>query len=258
MQIVSAIRLRACFVNFHQHVVTVMWASVTASAEDFKQLVDKNGLLDAAFRKGKPYDHVPSALMAQTITPQAAAALQSSGIKCLDVSDNPHLAQLAAQELCSISTLKELECPGCSQLISPPPEVAEHPAWNKGRGRESMQFLQRSRRESMQFLRECIQDGGVNKELALFLIGDGEAGKTSVMRALMNEAGNTAESIGKDTRTVGMDMVDWTTKDQQGDELIFKIKDVGGQHVYMKLHELSRMRTVRLHETPRALSHACR
>ena len=214
-------RLRACFVNFHQHVVTVMRASVTASAEDFKQLVDDEGKLDAAARKGNPGDYVPSALMAQTITPQAAAALQSSGIKCLDVSDHPHLAQLAAQKICSISTLKELECSGCPHWISPPPEVAE----NGGR-------------ESMQFLRECMQDGGVNKELALFLIGDGEAGKTSVMRALMNEAGNTAESIGKDTRTVGMDMVDWNTKDQQGDELIFKIKDVGGQHVYMKLHEL--------------------
>ena len=33
-------------------------------------------------------------------------------------------------------------------------------------------------------------------------------------------------------------MVDWHTKDDQGNDLIFKIKDVGGQHVYMKLHEL--------------------
>ena len=100
MQIVSAIRLRVCFVNFHQHVVTAMWTSVTASAEDFKQLVDDKGKLDAAGRKGKAGNHlVPSNLMAQIITPQAAAALQSSGIKCLDVSDNPHLAQLAAQKI---------------------------------------------------------------------------------------------------------------------------------------------------------------
>jgi len=35
-----------------------------------------------------------------------------------------------------------------------------------------------------------------------------------------------------------MDMFDWHTQDQQGEDLIFKIKDVGGQHVYMKLHEL--------------------
>jgi len=191
--------------------------SVTVNAEDFKQLIDDKGNLDAAAREGKQYEHVPSPLMAKTITPQAAEALQSSGIKCLDVRSNPHLEQLAAQKLCRISTLERLECSGDPNLISPPPEVA------KGGGAESMRFL-----------RAWEKDGGVNTELALFLVGDGEAGKTSVMKALMNEKGNTAEHIGKDTRTVGMDMHDWMI----GAGLILKIKDVGGQHVYMKLHEL--------------------
>jgi hypothetical protein len=35
-----------------------------------------------------------------------------------------------------------------------------------------------------------------------------------------------------------MDMVDWHTTDLQGAELILKITDVGGQQIYMKLHEL--------------------
>ena len=200
----------------------MLWASATASAEDFKQLIDNKGKLDAAAMEGKAYDHVPSALMAETITPQAAEALQSSGIKCLDVRSNPHLAQPPeAVRRHFISTLESLECSGCPHWITPPPEVAE----NGGV-------------ESLEFLRECEKDGDFNTDLALFLIGDGEAGKTSVMRALMNDTGNTADRIGKDTRTVGMDMVDWKITDKQGKELIFKIKDVGGQHVYMKLHEL--------------------
>jgi GTPase SAR1 family protein len=90
----------------------------------------------------------------------------------------------------------------------------------------------------MMFLRECVEDGTINESLALFLIGDGEVSKTSLMRALMNKQGNTADRVGIDTRTVGMDMVDWHTTDLQGAELILKIKDVGGQQVYMKLHEL--------------------
>jgi hypothetical protein len=107
-------------------VVTLLWASATASAVDVTQLVDGEGNLDARPREGKAYDHVPSALMAKTITPQAAKALQSSGIKCLDVRFNPQLAHLAAPVLCSISTLERIECSGCPHLISPPPEVAEN------------------------------------------------------------------------------------------------------------------------------------
>ena len=52
-------------------------------------------------------------------------------------------------------------------------------------------------------MRVCIQDGGVKDSLALFLVGDGEAGKTSVAQALVNEEDNKADEIGRDIRTVG-------------------------------------------------------
>ena len=42
-------------------------------------------------------------------------------------------------------------------------------------------------------------------ELRLMLIGDGEAGKTSLQRAF-NAPGHKAEWIEKEQRTVGMDM----------------------------------------------------
>jgi hypothetical protein len=58
------------------------------------------------------------------------------------------------------------------------------------------------------------------------------------MLVLMNDQFNPADRIGKDTLTVWMDMVNWYTTDLQGEELILKIKDVGGHQVYIKLHEL--------------------
>jgi hypothetical protein len=77
----------------------------------------------------------------------------------------------------------------------------------------------------------------INDSLSVFFIGDGETGKTSLSMSLMNEGENTAKKIGKDTRTVGMDMVEWQTTDNQGMTLRLLIKDVGGQKVYMKTHE---------------------
>merc|ERR1719199_1870930 len=83
-----------------------------------------------------------------------------------------------------------------------------------------------------------MEQGQVNDSLALFFVGSGECGKTSVKHALVNEEANVAPAIGKDTRTVGMDMQEGLTKDKAGRVLIFKIKDVGGQDIYIHLHEL--------------------
>ena len=74
----------------------------------------------------------------------------------------------------------ELWCQDCPNLWSPPHEVA-----SQG-GTATMDFL---------------RDGAKNLEMSLFLIGDGEAGKTSVLRALKSER-NVAEWIREDQRTV--------------------------------------------------------
>ena len=93
----------------------------------------------------------------------------------------------------------------------------------------------------MDFLRDCVNNGTLNESLALFLVGGGECGKTSVKKALVNKA-NIAERIDKDTRTVGMDMEEWQTTDKSGQDLNIKIKDVGGQELYIHLHELFLLR----------------
>ena len=194
----------------------------SACAEDFTRLLDKNYNLDAAAAKdGYPNEKIPAEFLLRRITEHAAVALRDSGIKCLDVRSNLNLLKLPVLELCRISTLQQIKCSGCPNLLSLPIEVAE----NGGV-------------EAMQFLREYVENGAENNSISLFFLGEGEIGKTSLTLALMNEENNTADEIGKDTRTVGMDMLDWHTETKQGAKMLFKIKDVGGQHVYMKLHEL--------------------
>ena len=80
----------------------------------------------------------------------------------------------------SMAFVLELWCQDCPNLWSPPHEVA-----SQG-GTATMDFL---------------RDGAKNLEMSLFLIGDGEAGKTSVLRALKSER-NVAEWIREDQRTV--------------------------------------------------------
>ena len=205
-----------------------------ATAQDLAPLLDRKGegeggTLDAspAIRssdneeKGTLLCQLPRELCARVVTRHAAGLLQACGVERLVLSSNPCLETLPLQALCDVASLTELMCTGCPSLFAPPMEVAEQGG-----------------NETMKFLRDCSQDGVFNESLGLFLIGDGEAGKTSVLQALMNEAGNVAGHIGKDTRTVGMDMKDWETKDGHGHPLILKSADAGGQQVYEKGHEL--------------------
>jgi len=199
----------------------MLLASNTVCAQDFIPLI-RDGTLDACPVSEDDTKQMPYGLCARLITPHAIQVLDSCKMQCLDIRSNPHIFKVPAEVLCK-SSIRMLECAGCPLLDSPPAEVAD-----------------RGGTESMRFLRECFTDGAMNQSLALFLIGDGEAGKTSVMRAIMNEEGSPPDvspAIAKDTRTVGMDMIKWPTKDRQGHPFTFEIKDVGGQKVYMKLYE---------------------
>ncbi len=198
----------------------LLLASDLGSTADFKRLL-RDGTLDASPTSGEKKDHISTALCARVITSHAAAVILSSDIKCLDVRGNSRLVKMPVEELSSISTLQGIECSGCPRLLSIPLEVAE-----KGGS------------ETLSFARDCVKNGAINDSLSVFFIGDGEVGKTSLRMSLMNEKENTAIKIGKDTRTVGMDMVEWQTTDKQGMTLRLLIKDVGGQKVYMKTHEL--------------------
>ena len=70
--------------------------------------------------------------------------------------------------------------------------------------------------------------------MSLFLIGDGEAGKTSIMHALKS-AEKRAHHIRHDHRTVGIEIAEWYPEDV---DVRFLIYDLAGQAVYFKTHQL--------------------
>jgi hypothetical protein len=106
-------------------------ASETATVADFEALLEdpsrpflKKGTLDASPRlAGETVLHQNACV--KIITPHAAQALQSCGIKCLNLEFNPHLTAVPVKELCSVESLKELQCKGCSSFTTIPQEVAE-------------------------------------------------------------------------------------------------------------------------------------
>ena len=173
----------------------ILLSSKTATPQDFEPLISR-GLLNASPASENEGIQIPPGLLVSTVVKEAAEALASTGIQCLDVRSNSRLCKLPVEALCKIPGLRELECADCLLLESPPPELAKE-------GGAS----------AMTFVRECVKQGQVNESLSLFFVGGGECGKTSIKRALVNEESNIAPPIDTDTRTVGMDLEDWSTKD---------------------------------------------
>ena len=199
----------------------LLLASDSVESRDFEPLL-RDGLLDASPLGDEDGQGFPTVLCVSKITLQAAAALQTSGVQCVRVSGNPNLLYIPVEKLCcDTESLESLECAGCPLLASPPMEVAELGG-----------------KEVVDFIRDSVRDGGFNQILDLFLIGEGEAGKTSVMKALMNEDGNTCTEIGVDQRTVGMDRYTWSTQDKEANAINLQMNDVAGQRVYLNVHEL--------------------
>ena len=120
----------------------ILLASELESAkEGFQRLLRPDGTLDASpMLDGEMV--VADALCVRAVTRHAAAALQSCGIKCLDLQGNKRLVTMATGQLCAIASLVKVECANCPQLGSPPVEVAEQ-------GGE----------EAMKFLRDCEENG---------------------------------------------------------------------------------------------------
>jgi GTPase SAR1 family protein len=126
-------------------------------------------------------------------------------------------------EYCPVETLPldqllkldSLMLRGCKRLWNPPQEIC-----NQG-GKATMQFL-----------RQIKEEGEFSREMNLFLIGDGEAGKTSLISALID---GKAEKIRRDYRTVGIDLKKWRP---DGWDCLFHIYDLAGQAVYSKTHQI--------------------
>eukprot|EP00291_Cryptomonas_curvata_P009238 CAMPEP_0172198962 /NCGR_PEP_ID=MMETSP1050-20130122/28407_1 /TAXON_ID=233186 /ORGANISM="Cryptomonas curvata, Strain CCAP979/52" /LENGTH=1402 /DNA_ID=CAMNT_0012875899 /DNA_START=67 /DNA_END=4275 /DNA_ORIENTATION=- len=130
-----------------------------------------------------------------------------------------NVQSLPIAEILNLPNLKVLDCKGCSKLYYPPQEVC------KQGGTAVMRFLQEV-------------NGQVSTNMNLFLIGEGEAGKTSVVIALKSSS-NSAYHIRADHRTIGIDITSWQPK---GSDVVFDIYDLAGQAVYSKTHQLFLLR----------------
>ena len=74
-------------------------------------------------------------------------------------------------------------------------------------------------------------------ELRLMLIGDGEAGKTSLQRAFA-APGHKAERIGKEERTVGIDFSELLFEGGEGRSVKCQVCDFAGQAIYYLSHTM--------------------
>jgi GTPase SAR1 family protein/tetratricopeptide (TPR) repeat protein len=138
----------------------------------------------------------------------------------LNFSDNPSLMKLPLAEFVKKSSIKELLCLNCPNLWSPPHEIARQGG-----------------AATMDFMREVFRDGDFNFEMTLFLLGDGEAGKTSVFKSLKSH-NNAAEHIKEDLRTVGIDLESWQVQPANGGlSMHFRVCDLAGQAVYEITHQ---------------------
>jgi GTPase SAR1 family protein len=141
-------------------------------------------------------------------------------IEMLNFSNNRSLMKLPLAEIEKKTSIKKLLCTDCPNLWSPPHEVASQ-----------------GEAATMDFVREVFRDGGLNIEMTLFLLGDGEAGKTSVLKSLKSH-NNAAECIREDLRTVGIDLQSWHVQPTNGGPPVhFRVCDLAGQEVYEATHQ---------------------
>ena len=132
----------------------------------------------------------------------------------LKLLDLEYCSSIETLPLHQLLKLDSLMLKGCTQLWNPPQEIC-----NQG-GKATMQFL-----------RQVKEEGEFSREMNLFLIGDGEAGKTSLINALIY---GKAQKIRRDYRTVGIDLREWQPV---GWDCLFHIYDLAGQAVYSKTHQ---------------------
>ncbi|EKX45794.1 hypothetical protein GUITHDRAFT_108245 [Guillardia theta CCMP2712] len=208
------------------HYIFGMQEIDTSAVDEVKQLLSggelgscynsKEGELDMSIKTDSMTRYVIRDLRMKSLPPWIADL--GIPLRIINVSGNPSLSRVPLDELCSMeASLKEVKCENCIRLQVPPPEIARQG------GAAALRYLQSVKR-----------DGEANKRINLVLIGNGEAGKTSVLRALRSEE-DRADKIEVDRRTIGIDLHEWRPEDADG--LTFDVMDFGGQQIYAKTNQ---------------------
>jgi GTPase SAR1 family protein len=128
---------------------------------------------------------------------------------------------LTSLPVIALGTLRNLTSVDCSgiKLPSPPSEIVK-----QGPAAVARYIL-------------ALGEGAAeNHDVLLMLIGDGEAGKTSMLQALKNLDSNRAGTIGVDDRTVGIDISSFQPVPSK--PLRFFAWDFGGQGIYAIMQQL--------------------
>jgi internalin A len=140
---------------------------------------------------------------------------QLKNVQVLDLGGN-QLTQIPV-ELGQLKNVQELSLAGNSDLLTPPPEVVSQ-------GTEAI----------LSFLRELQKDRVVRYEAKVVVVGQGETGKSSLLRALRHEE----FTIGLPT-THGIEVGNLQLPHPYltGVELTLNTWDFGGQHIYHATHQ---------------------
>nr|XP_022323918.1 uncharacterized protein LOC111124909 isoform X4 [Crassostrea virginica] len=118
-----------------------------------------------------------------------------------------------------LPNIKNMNLHSCPSLRTPPLEVV-------GRGFESVKaYLKRLHGG----FTEC-------RRTKLMFVGLGEAGKTSLLQALMSSSKKTAGTQNAQL-TDGIDIKTWTVKSENGLDITFSAWDFAGQTVYYNTHQ---------------------
>lgn len=111
----------------------------------------------------------------------------------------------------------EIRITGCDNIINPPIEIVQQ-------GDEAIRrYFKKIDTEGIEYIYEA----------KLILVGEGSSGKTSLQRRLIDADNELPKS---DTRTRGIDVVDFVFERENNAHKIAHIWDFGGQDVYYPVH----------------------
>lgn len=123
------------------------------------------------------------------------------------------LLESISPKIANLSLFK-LSLNNCISLVTPPPEIVH-------RGMDSV----------MTYLKRLISGSVELKRTKLMLVGLGQAGKTSLLRALKNVKTENCEV------TDGISIEDWNVSLENGSTLTYSMWDFAGQSVYYNTHQ---------------------
>ncbi|KAK3097461.1 hypothetical protein FSP39_009834, partial [Pinctada imbricata] len=144
-----------------------------------------------------------------------------TSLEHLILSYNPNLLSVSAKV--GDLPLLTLELEECPLLKTPPKEIRE-----------------RGFATTYAYLRRLLSGSVECKRTKLMLVGLGEAGKTSLARAMRQEGDLKNSLTGVEDITDGIDISKWIVK-HEGDEISYSVWDFAGQTVYYNTHQVSKV-----------------